>query len=97
MACFGLFRGTGTLINPNVGGINALAWTSSNTYEALNLAWRGNTKSCGWADLTLSPGVSTTAPLRWRPPISTTLFSARSYSVRQWRVGFRILTFAKTW
>lgn len=34
-------RGGGTRLNPNVGAINALAWASSNTYEALNLglAW----------------------------------------------------------
>jgi hypothetical protein len=31
-------RGSGARLNPNVGAINALAWTSSNTYEAMNLA-----------------------------------------------------------
>jgi hypothetical protein len=30
-------RGSGARLNPNVGAINALAWLSSNTYEALNL------------------------------------------------------------
>jgi hypothetical protein len=34
-------RGSGVRLNPNVGSINALAWSSSNTYEAmtLGLAW----------------------------------------------------------
>jgi hypothetical protein len=34
-------RGSGDRLNPNTGAINALAWTSSNTYEAMNLglAW----------------------------------------------------------
>ncbi len=34
-------RGSGTRLNPNVGAINALAWLSSNTYEAGNasIAW----------------------------------------------------------
>jgi hypothetical protein len=34
-------RGSGARLNPNLGAINALAWTSSNTYEAMNLglAW----------------------------------------------------------
>src|SRR5258708_18092051 len=31
-------RGSGARLNPNFGAINALAWTSSNTYEAMNLA-----------------------------------------------------------
>jgi hypothetical protein len=35
-------RGSGTRLNPNVGAINALAWLSSNTYEAGNgsIAWK---------------------------------------------------------
>jgi hypothetical protein len=34
-------RGSGARLNPNIGAINALAWSSSNTYEAMNLslAW----------------------------------------------------------
>jgi hypothetical protein len=34
-------RGSGARLNPNVGAINALAWASSNTYQAmdLSLAW----------------------------------------------------------
>jgi hypothetical protein len=34
-------RGSGTRLNPNVGAINALAWASSNSYEAGNasVAW----------------------------------------------------------
>ena len=34
-------RGSGTRLNPNVGAINALAWLSSNSYEAGNaaIAW----------------------------------------------------------
>ena len=34
-------RGSGARLNPDLGAINALAWTSSNTYEAMNLglAW----------------------------------------------------------
>jgi hypothetical protein len=31
-------RGSGARLNPNIGSINALAWGSSNTYEAMNLA-----------------------------------------------------------
>ena len=30
-------RGSGARLNPDLGAINALAWTSSNTYEAMNL------------------------------------------------------------
>src|SRR6202035_3817123 len=34
-------RGSGARLNPNIGAINALAWSSSNTYGAmsLGLAW----------------------------------------------------------
>jgi hypothetical protein len=34
-------RASGARLNPNIGAINALAWTSSNTYQAMNagLAW----------------------------------------------------------
>jgi hypothetical protein len=44
-------RGSGDRLNPNIGAINALAWTSSNTYQAMNLglAWEQKSLRLGGA------------------------------------------------
>jgi hypothetical protein len=46
-------RGSGARLNPNVGAINALAWASSNTYQAMDL-------SLGWEHKGLRLGAAYT-------------------------------------